>query len=68
MPRQAFLLLNMPAFTGHTTGRAVFPHPAFMDAYGSALLFVIALAFFAASLIFLLLEVRIAIKQLDNSL
>jgi hypothetical protein len=32
------------------------------------LLFVIALAFFAASLIFLLLEVRIAIKQLDNSL
>ena len=39
-----------------------------IHAYGSALLFVIALAFFAASLIFLLLEVRIAIKQFDNSL
>ncbi len=26
MPRQAFPLLNMPAFTGHTTGRADFPH------------------------------------------
>jgi hypothetical protein len=29
LPRQAFLLLNMPAFAGHTTGRADFPHPAF---------------------------------------
>jgi len=37
-------------------------------AYGSALLFVVALAFFAASLIFLLLEVRVAVKLLDNSL
>src|SRR5271166_5004976 len=25
--RQAFLLLNMPAFAGHTPGRAEFPHP-----------------------------------------
>ena len=37
-------------------------------AYGSASLCVVALAFFAASLIFLLLEVRVAIKQLDNNL
>ncbi len=27
LPRQAFLLLNMPAFAGHTPGRAGFPHP-----------------------------------------
>jgi len=29
LPRQAFLLLNTPAFAGHTTGRADLPHPAF---------------------------------------
>ena len=28
MPRQVYLLLNTPAFTGHTTGQADFPHPA----------------------------------------
>ena len=29
LPRQAFPLLNMPAFAGHTTGRADFRHPGF---------------------------------------
>ncbi|HTG30141.1 MAG TPA: hypothetical protein VK818_18130, partial [Methylomirabilota bacterium] len=28
LPRQVCLLLNMPAFAGHTTGQADFPHPA----------------------------------------
>jgi len=28
LPRQVWLLLNMPAFAGHTTGHADFPHPA----------------------------------------
>ena len=28
MPRQVYLLLNTPAFTGHTTGHADLPHPA----------------------------------------
>jgi len=28
LPRQVYLLLNTLAFTGHTTGRADFPHPA----------------------------------------
>jgi hypothetical protein len=28
LPRQVCLLLNTPAFTGHTTGQADFPHPA----------------------------------------
>jgi hypothetical protein len=31
LPRQAFLLLNRPAFAGHTTGRADRPHPARKD-------------------------------------
>ena len=29
MPRWVYLPLNTPAFSGHTTGRADFPHPAF---------------------------------------
>ena len=28
MPRQVYLLLNTPAFAGHTTGHADLPHPA----------------------------------------
>jgi hypothetical protein len=28
LPRQVYLLLNTPAFTGHTTGQADLPHPA----------------------------------------
>src|SRR3979490_2870158 len=28
LPREVCLLLNMPAFTGHRTGQADFPHPA----------------------------------------
>ena len=28
MPRQVYLLLNTPAFAGHTTGQADLPHPA----------------------------------------
>jgi hypothetical protein len=40
----------------------------FNHTYGSALLFVAALAFFATALIYLLLEVRIAIAQFDRIL
>jgi hypothetical protein len=31
LPRQVYLLLNTPAFAGHTTVRAVFPRAAFMN-------------------------------------
>jgi hypothetical protein len=37
-------------------------------AYGSAVIFVAAMGFFAASLICLWLEVRVAVTQLDNAL
>jgi hypothetical protein len=36
LPRQAFLLLNMPAFAGHTTVRAVLPHTALQSLVSSS--------------------------------
>jgi hypothetical protein len=40
----------------------------FSHAYGAAILFVLALAFFAASLIYLWLEVRAAMGTVDSFL
>jgi hypothetical protein len=36
LPRQDCLLLNMPAFAGRTTVRAVFPHTALQSAVSTS--------------------------------